>query len=70
MLPQVLGDAEFRVASPGHKVTVSFDNLTVYVNGVSKAFRVLRLKYVVAFAGNALADKQGRVHGGLYGPHP
>lgn len=68
MLPQVFGDAELRVEPSGRKVTLSFDNLTVYVNGVSKAFRVTRLEYVAALAGNVVSDDTGRVHGGLYGP--
>jgi len=68
MLPQVFGDAELRVDSSGRKVTLSFDNLTVYVNGVSKAFRVPRVEYAVALAGNIVSDDKGRVHGGLYGP--
>lgn len=68
MLPPVFGDAELRVDSSNRRVTVSFANLTVHVDGVSKPFRIPRLNYVMAVTGNAVSDENGRVRGGFYGP--
>ena len=68
MLPPVFGDAELRVELSTLQGTASFDDLTVHVDGVSRAFRAPRLEYDISVAGNAFSNEDGRVLGGFYGP--
>ena len=55
MLPPVFGGAELHVVLSTLQGTARFDNLTVHLGGVSRAFRAPRLEYDIGVAGNAPA---------------
>ena len=48
--------------------TAGFDDLTVDVDGVSRAFRMPSLEYAVVITGNGFSDEEGRIMGGFFGP--
>ena len=68
MLPPVFGNAELQVELSSLQGTASFDDLTVHVNGVSRAFRAPRLNYAIAITDNSFSDTEGHVRGGFFGP--
>ena len=68
MLPPVFGDAELQVELSTLQGTAMFDDLAVYVDGVSSAFRAPRLEHDIGVSGNSFSDEDGRVLGGFYGP--
>lgn len=68
MLPPVFGDAALQVELSTLQGTAMFDDLTVHVDGVSRAFRAPRLEYDIGVTGNTFSDEGGRVLGGFYGP--
>ena len=67
-LPPVFGEAALHVDLAMLAGTAQFDNLTVDVDGVSRAFRNSSLAYAVNVADNRFSDEQGRIMGGFYGP--
>ena len=68
MLPPVFGDAELSVELSSMKGTAAFDELEVYVDGVSADFRKASLEYAIDVTGNAFSDENGNVRGGFFGP--
>ena len=69
MLPPVFGDAELSVELSSLDGTALFDELTVYVDGVSSPiFGLTSLEYTIDVAGNSFSDEDGHVRGGFFGP--
>ena len=67
-LPPVFGDAALQVDLADLSGTAGFDNLTVDVDGRSRAFRMPSLAYAVGVTDNGFADEEGRIMGGFFGP--
>ena len=68
MLPPVFGDAEVSVELSSLKGTAAFDELEVYVDGVSGDFRASSLEYAIDVTGNAFSDEDGNIRGEFFGP--
>ena len=68
MLPPVFGDAEVSVELSSLKGTAAFDELQVYVDGVSADFRASSLEYAIDVTGNAFSDENGNIRGEFFGP--
>ena len=68
MLPPVFGDAELQVELSTLDGVALFDQLTVHVGGVSRAFRAPQLRYDIGVTGNNFSDRDGHVLGGFFGP--
>ena len=67
-LPPVFGDAELSVDLAVFTGSADFDNLSVDVDGVSRAFRMSSLSYDISVSENGFSDDEGRISGGFYGP--
>ena len=67
-LPPVFGDAELSVELAYLTGTALFDDLSVDVDGVSRAFRRSSLSYDISISENGFSDEDGRIMGGFYGP--
>ena len=67
-LPPVFGDAELSVELADLTGTALFDDLSVDVDGVSRAFRMSSLSYDVSVSENGFSDEEGRIMGGFFGP--
>ena len=67
-LPPVFGDAELSVDLAILTGSADFDNLSVDVEGVSRAFRMSSLSYDISVSENGFSDDEGRISGGFYGP--
>ena len=67
-LPPVFGDAELSVDLAVLTGSADFDNLSMDVDGVSRAFRMPSLSYDISVSENGFSDDEGRISGGFYGP--
>ena len=67
-LPPVFGDAELSVALTSLDGTARFENLVVFADGATGAFRRADLEYAIGAIGNAFADSENRIQGRFFGP--
>ena len=67
-LPPVFGDAELSVALTSLDGTARFENLVVFVDGETGAFRAPDLEYAIGVTGNSFADSDNRIRGSFFGP--
>ena len=67
-LPPVFGDAELSVELADLTGTALFEDLSVSVDGVSRAFRRSSLSYDISISENGFSDGDNVIMGGFYGP--